>query len=122
MDLQINGFLAKYSYLSEDPAVEAMTETGDAFRCAYYHDIDNPTVPASKSSNGQDNVNRLYYAYNYYCTPEKTVGPSGEPLMGCVYDTSSNDVFATTGSYAFYKEQAPNTRKECRVLAFLILN
>ena len=50
------------------------------------------------------NVNRLYYAYNYYCTPEKTTGPSGEPLMGCIYDTSANDVFATTGSYSFYKE------------------
>lgn len=98
MDLQINGFISKYSYLSDDPAIEAINETGDPLRCVYYHDLDNPTtVP-------DGNINKLYYAYNYYCSPQKTTGPSGEPLMGCVYDVDAGDVFATKGSYAFYKE------------------
>ncbi len=112
MDIQIKGFLSKYSYLGENPAVEAMQETGDAFRCIYYSKGDGSTISSSmktparlassnSSASGQD-VNALYYAYNFYCKPETKTGESGQPLNICTWDTSNN-ANATKKSYMFYK-------------------
>ena len=117
MDIQVKGILSKYAYIGEDPAVEAIQETGDPLRCVYYYKDDvasqnllkasQKTVKSenfdSKISKNAKDVNALYYAYNFYCKPELGVGEAGQPINECQWDTSNN-VYATKKSYAFYKE------------------
>ena len=100
MDLQISGFLSKYSYLGEDASVEAVQETGEPLRCIYYHDLDN-------NSTAESDVNALYFAYNYYCTAVPTT-LNGRPINKCQYKAdnagTAKAVYATKNSYAYYKE------------------
>ena len=53
MDIQINSLLGKYSYLSDDAAVDVLKDTGEPFRCMYYFEEDaNENV--KKISNDED--------------------------------------------------------------------
>ncbi|MBR1544692.1 MAG: hypothetical protein IJ638_01970, partial [Alphaproteobacteria bacterium] len=99
MDIQIKGILSKYSYLGEDSAVEAISETGDPLRCVYYYSADTSTSDVTENKN----INNLYYAYNYYCSPKQSTGSSGQPVNICNWDTS-NKSFASKKSYAYYNE------------------
>lgn len=99
LDTQIKGYLAKYSYLSEDAAIEALQETGDPIRCAYFDkDFDGDNSKSNK------NINELYFSYNYFCDNVATVtGESGQPIYECSANNTTN-AFATKNSTAYYKE------------------
>ena len=102
MDMQIAGFLSKYAYLGEDPAVEIIQEGSEPLRCIYYYDVNNLNTETAKTTTDK-NVNNLYYGYNYYCEPEQGTGNDGQPINKCKWNTN-NGTYATRGSYAFYKE------------------
>ena len=58
MDLQINGLISKYSYISSDPSVEAMIETGDPLRCVYYH---NKESGKDFDGSSEKDINNLFF-------------------------------------------------------------
>jgi len=94
MDAQIAGYVSKYAYLAQDPAVESIQETTDPLRCIYY----------DKSYNISEDVpdlNELYFAYNYYCDQVKDGNEAN--LSKCTYNKNKGSLFATKNSYAFYK-------------------
>ncbi len=97
LDTQIKAYLAKYSYLNEDAAVEALQETGDPIRCAYFD-------KEFAGDNSKKNINELYFSYNYFCDSVTTVtGESGQPVYECTANNTTN-AFATKNSSAYYKE------------------
>ncbi len=103
MDLQISGLISKYSYISSDPSIEAMVETGDPVRCVYYH---NKATGQDFDGSKEKDINNLFFGYNYYCSPEPTI-ENGRPVNKCRYSNARKDqsaVFASPNSYAYYKE------------------
>ena len=118
MDAQIDGVLGKFTFLTDDEAVEAALDTGQPFRCAFY-DPNSVTLKTNadllkddkstcvgltaETCYTQRGVNELYNSYNYYCSINRSLKNNiGRKINQC--DLSTGSSFATKYSVAYYNE------------------
>lgn len=119
MDAQISSIISKYSFLSEDEALNVALDTGQPFRCVYYDENsklfkadannllkDDKSICINSDTNNcytQRGVNGLYSSYNYYCDIKRSLKNSiGRKINQC--DLSRGNTFANKYSTAYYNE------------------
>ncbi|MBD5398359.1 hypothetical protein HDR60_02555 [bacterium] len=118
MDNQISSIISKYSFLTDDEALDTALDTGQPFRCAYY-DVNSTLLKTNNDLLKDDKnicinsdvancytqrgVNELYSSYNYYCDINRSLKNNiGRKINQC--NLSYGDTFATKYSIAYYNE------------------
>jgi hypothetical protein len=132
MDQQIRPLVDKHQFLADDPAVQALVNSADPFRCLYYdakstvniygeiNTCVRKNINDMNSCPGQKDANDLYMSYNFYCDlATSTETASGIPVQKCNFappsveklnsdgtllSSAKSSGFATKDSWGFYRE------------------